>query len=75
LATAKRGKGKAGKSDRQVACAPGASGRPKAGARKLRLERIRKEIEKGTYETEGKVRIAISRLIDDVLAKRSRERR
>ncbi len=33
----------------------------------MRAERIRKEIENGTYETEGKLRIAISRLIDDVL--------
>lgn len=33
----------------------------------MRLERIRKEIKEGTYETEGKLRIAISRLIDDAL--------
>jgi len=41
----------------------------KAGAHTMRVERIRKEIENGTYETEGKLRIAISRLIDDVLAR------
>jgi anti-sigma28 factor (negative regulator of flagellin synthesis) len=35
----------------------------------MRVERIRKEIENGTYETEGKLRIAISRLIDHVLAR------
>ncbi|MFH1732202.1 MAG: hypothetical protein ABIF82_11220 [Planctomycetota bacterium] len=40
----------------------------KPGARTMRVERIRKEIEDGAYETEGKLRIAISRLIDDVLA-------
>jgi anti-sigma28 factor (negative regulator of flagellin synthesis) len=39
----------------------------KPGAQPMRVERIRKEIENGTYETEGKLRIAISRLIDDVL--------
>ena len=41
----------------------------------MRLDRIRKEIEKGTYETEGKLRIAISRLIDDVLARSQKSRR
>ena len=41
----------------------------------MRLERIRKEIANGTYETEGKLRIAISRLIDDVLAKCAKGRR
>jgi len=40
----------------------------------MRVERIRKEIEDGTYETEGKLRIAISRLIDDVLARGSKSR-
>ena len=40
----------------------------------MRVERIRKEIEEGTYETEGKLRIAISRLIDDVLARDSKRR-
>ena len=44
------------------------------GARRSRLERIRKEIENGTYETEGKLRIAISRLIDDVLTRRDKKR-
>lgn len=47
----------------------------RTGARKVRLERIRKEIQKGTYETEGKLRIAVSRLIDDVLASYPRPRR
>ena len=47
------------------------SGR-QAGARKMRLERIRQEIESGTYETEGKLRIAISRLIEEVLGDRKR---
>jgi hypothetical protein len=41
----------------------------------VRLERIRKEIQDGTYETEGKLRIAISRLIDDVLGRRRGSRR
>ncbi len=40
----------------------------------MRLERIRKEIENGTYETEGKLRIAITRLIDDVLGRRTKDR-
>jgi anti-sigma28 factor (negative regulator of flagellin synthesis) len=44
------------------------------GARKLRLERIRREIEAGTYETDGKLRIAISRLIDDVIQRAGKER-
>lgn len=46
-----------------------------AGARKARIAQIRKEIRDGTYETEGKLRIAISRLIDDVLARCDKERR
>lgn len=46
----------------------------KPGARTARVERIRKEISDGTYETEGKLRIAISRLIDDVLAGGSKGR-
>ena len=54
----------AGESDR-----PAKKGGRKAGARTMRVERIRKEIENGTYETEGKLRIAISRLIDHVLAR------
>ena len=41
----------------------------------MRLDRIRREIAKGTYETEGKLRIAISRLIDDVLARSHKPRR
>ena len=45
-----------------------------SGARQMRLERIRREIENGTYETEGKLRIAITRLIDDVLGRRPRGR-
>ena len=59
---------------------PGATSRTakrpaaKAGARKARLDRIRKEIQKGNYETEGKLRIAISRLIDDVLARAAKRR-
>ncbi len=48
---------------------PTRKGGRKAGAHKMRVERIRKEIENGTYETEGKLRIAISRLIDDVLTR------
>jgi anti-sigma28 factor (negative regulator of flagellin synthesis) len=46
----------------------------KPGAHKMRAERIRKEIENGTYETEGKLRIAISRLIDDVLPRGSKSK-
>ena len=46
----------------------------RAGARKMRLERIRKEIKNGTYETEGKLRIAISRLIDNVLTRGARKK-
>ncbi len=46
----------------------------KAGARKARIDRIRKQIQKGNYETEGKLRIAISRLIDDVLARAAKRR-
>ena len=46
----------------------------KSGARTMRVERIRKEIEDGAYETEGKLRIAIARLIDDVLARDSKSR-
>lgn len=45
-----------------------------SGAHRMRLERIRKEIENGTYETEGKLRIAITRLIDDVLGRRTKDR-
>ena len=48
---------------------PAGEGGRKAGAQKMRVERIRKEIENGTYETEGKLRIAISRLVDDVLTR------
>ena len=51
---------------------PAPKGGRQAGARKMRLERIRQEIENGTYETEGKLRIAISRLIDQVLNGRKR---
>lgn len=40
----------------------------------MRLKRVRNEIENGTYETEGKFRIAITRLIDDVLARQPRKR-
>lgn len=40
----------------------------------MRLKRVRREIENGTYETEGKLRIAITRLIDDVLCRQSRKR-
>lgn len=40
----------------------------------MRVKRICKEIEDGTYETEGKLRIAISRLIDDVLARGPKSR-
>ena len=40
----------------------------------MRVERIRKEIEDGAYETEGTLRIAIARLIDDVLARDSKSR-
>jgi len=46
----------------------------KPGARAMRVKRICKEIEDGTYETEGKLRIAISRLIDDVLARGPKSR-
>ena len=71
-------KRKSGDNDGGVACADGKKRSGKSagitGARKLRLEQIRKEIENGTYETEGKLRIAISRLIDDVLDKCRKER-
>ena len=80
LAETKRKTGKTSKSRGGVACVDSMSRSKKsarrgAGARKMRIERIRKEIENGTYETEGKVRIAISRLIDDVLAKCGKGRR
>jgi anti-sigma28 factor (negative regulator of flagellin synthesis) len=70
LGNAKRKAAKKNQSDGGTACVD----RPtqSRGARKLRLDRIRQEIENGTYETEGKLRIAVSRLIDDVL-ERSRK--
>jgi len=79
LATAKPNTTGAGGQAGSIACRSGNSGtagraRRTKGARKFRIERIRKEIKDGTYETEGKLRIAISRLIDDVLA-RCRKRR
>jgi anti-sigma28 factor (negative regulator of flagellin synthesis) len=40
-------------------------------ARRRRIEQIKKEIEAGTYETEGKLRIALARLVDDVLAQKA----
>ena len=77
LAAARRGTG-GSKSRGQAAASarpgPSAGGRTKA-ARQMRLDRIRKEIRSGTYETEGKLRIAISRLIDDVLARPRKVRR
>jgi len=74
LAASKRNTTRTGKRSRAVAREGDKSGSTKGvrrgkGARKLRIERIREEIKNGTYETEGKLRIAISRLIDDVLAK------
>jgi len=57
----------------EVSCSakgPGRSGE----ARRARLEQIRKQIQNGTYETEGKLRIAITRLIDDVLGRRTKNR-
>ncbi len=39
------------------------------GSRDMRLKRIREEIENGTYLTEGKLRIAFSYLINDVLGR------
>ena len=68
--SSKPAKQKAGKARGPVPCDRGKSGTrgARTGARKARVARIRKEIENQTYETEGKLRIAISRLIDDVLA-------
>ena len=60
--------------DASVSSKPCLGGWRGAGARKMRLERIRKEIEEGTYETEGKLRIAISRLIDDALGRFGKRR-
>jgi len=57
-----------------VACAA-TSDRQTPASRKRRLDRIRKEVRNGSYETEGKLRIAISRLIDDVLKPFSKGRR
>jgi anti-sigma28 factor (negative regulator of flagellin synthesis) len=60
-----------------VACAGGPSNadrsRPGKPADKARLERIKKEIEDGSYESEGKLRIAISRLLDAVLGGRRKD--
>ena len=70
MAKRKQSTSRTAKSPGTVACD---AGKP-TGARRKRLERIRKEIENDTYETEGKLRIAISRLIDDVLAGTSKER-
>ncbi len=39
------------------------------GSQDMRLKRIREEIENGTYLTEGKLRIAFSYLINDVLSR------
>ena len=71
MAAAKRDSRKRSRSRSGVACAgKGARSGRGSGARKQRLAQIRREIEDGTYETEGKLRIAISRLIDDVLERR-----
>lgn len=45
----------------------------RTGALNARIAQIRKEIQDGTYATEGKLRIAVSRLINDVLARCDKE--
>jgi hypothetical protein len=78
LATSKRKGPGSRNSGGTVACPrpcrhPDADGARRSADRRRRIEQIKKEIAAGTYETEGKLRIALTRLIDDVIARKAED--